>query len=751
MGRRIRSLGGLGAAVAVLALPCAAPGATLLPKFTETAVVEDLVYPTAVSFAPGGRIYIAEKSGLVKTVRGPGDRKAKVVADLRTDVHNFHDRGLLGMTLHPRFPKRPHIYVLYSRDAPLGGSSPTWGAPDADSDDCPEPPGADDGCVIGSRLTRLTVKGRKLKRTKVLLDDWCQQFQSHSAGDLVFGPSGALYVSGGDGASFQFADYGQFGSPPNPCGDPPVGVGGQQTPPTAEGGALRAQDLRTSADPLGLNGTVIRVDPRTGAGVPENPFASSPDANARRIVSFGHRNPFRLAIRPGTEELWVADVGSEYFDEINRVPPTLANFGWPCFEGSSVNPAWDALDLDLCESLYSEQQASGQAVAHPWFAYGRQAPVVAGDGCAPGQSALSGLSFYRGGDFPKSYDGALFFADYARSCIWVLEAGADGLPDPASVRRFAAGAGGPVDLELGPGGLYYVDLIGGAVRRIGYAGGNRPPRAALHASRTFGDSPLRVRFSAAGSRDPEPTRLRYSWDLDGDGRFGDSRRRRVEEVYRRSRPLTVRLRVFDRRRQRDTDEVRIFPGDTPPRIELDRPRRGQRWTANDSFRFAGSARDREDGAVPARALDWELLLRHCREDEPCHTHPVQELAGRRRGSFATPEHEYPSFLKLRVTATDSDGLAVSREVRLRPHTARVTLQSEPSGLVLGLNDDYGPTPTARRVIIGARFTLTAPTPQELNGVQYDWLHWSDGGARSHETVAGGDLAVGATFAASGPG
>ena len=55
---------------------------------------------------------------------------------------------------------------------------------------------------------------------QVLISDWCQQFPSHSIGDLQFGPDGALYVSGGDGASFNATDYGQFGSPVNPCGDP---------------------------------------------------------------------------------------------------------------------------------------------------------------------------------------------------------------------------------------------------------------------------------------------------------------------------------------------------------------------------------------------------------------------------------------------------------------------------------------------------------------------------------------------------
>ena len=213
-------------------------------------VLTGLTQPTAVEFASDGRVFVAEKSGIIRVFSSISAPSSSVFADLRTQVHNFWDRGLLGLALHPNFPTDNRVYVLYTHDAVPGGTAPRWG------DGCPIPPGGtDDGCLVTGRLSYLTASGNVSTGETVLITDWCQQFPSHSIGDLAFGPDGALYVSGGDGASFNYADYGQAGGsagspvPRNPCGDPPSGAGGTQTVPTAEGGALRSQDLRTARRP----------------------------------------------------------------------------------------------------------------------------------------------------------------------------------------------------------------------------------------------------------------------------------------------------------------------------------------------------------------------------------------------------------------------------------------------------------------------------------------------------------------------
>lgn len=60
----------------------------------------------------------------------------------------------------------------------------------------------------------------------------------------------------------------------------------------------------------------------------------------------------------------------------------------------------------------------------------------------------------------------LFLADQPRACIWVIRAGSDGLPDPAGIELIASGIAA-VELQVGPDGArYYVDPLGGAIRRI---------------------------------------------------------------------------------------------------------------------------------------------------------------------------------------------------------------------------------------------------------------------------------------------
>lgn len=460
------AVGVLGLMTIVTAGPVAStPNPVPPPGFTISVAIGghgELTTPTAMAFAPDGRMFVAERAGLIKVFSGSGDTTPTTFADLRTEVNSAPGRGLLNIALDPQFPTRPYVYALYSRDSKTrGGPVPGW------NDTCAN---TTDGCVTWSRLVRLTASGDVATgKPRVLLDDWCDQ-NGHAVGTLVFGPDKVLYVGGGDGATPSTADYGQFGTPGNPCGDPPGGTA--LTPPTTEGGALRAQDVTTDADPAGLDGTIIRIYPNNGAPVAGNPFITSPDVNKQRIIAYGLRNPFRSVFLPGTSQLWISDPGWDTYDEINRIrnvrDNVAENFGWPCYEGALPQPTWQSLNTNLCNSLYS----AGTAIK-PTFTYAQASKIVPNESCPIGASAPTGIAFYQGTNYPSSFRGGLFFTDYSRKCIWFVPPNASGSPVFANRQTFANIAPAAVtDIKAGPeGDLYLVDIGGGQILHLQYVGG----------------------------------------------------------------------------------------------------------------------------------------------------------------------------------------------------------------------------------------------------------------------------------------
>ena len=203
------------------------------------------------------------RAASIKVYDNLADTTPTTFSGLPPNVHNFWDRGLLGLALdpsltNPALPLRPWVYVLYTYDHILGSPRPRRaGATPARPPRTRRPTAA--SSAAGCRGSRSAARRSPAPRP-VLIEDWCQQFPSHSVGDLGFGPDGALYVSAGDGASFNVVDYGQLGGTlgnsahaEEPCGDPP---GDAMIRRQLEGGALRSQDIRT--EPAGAGGRRLR-------------------------------------------------------------------------------------------------------------------------------------------------------------------------------------------------------------------------------------------------------------------------------------------------------------------------------------------------------------------------------------------------------------------------------------------------------------------------------------------------------------
>jgi hypothetical protein len=191
--------------------------------------------------------------------------------------------------------------------------------------------------------------------------------------------------------------------------------------------------------------------------------------------------------------------------------------------------------------------------------------------------------------------------------------------------------------------------------------------------------------------------------------------------------------VTDSQGASDTATVTITVGNTPPTATIAAPAAGTTWKVGDVISFSGSATDPQDGTLVASRLTWQLVQQHCPSN--CHQHVVQDFSGVAPGSFVAPDHEYPSYLELRLTATDSGGLTDTRTVRLDPRTVALTFQTTPGGLELAVNGSQGTATFGRTVIVGSTNSISAVSPQPKGPKSYSFSSWSDGGAQTHNIVA----------------
>jgi glucose/arabinose dehydrogenase len=382
MRRRLLTLSALAgallvSALALLAFPIgSARGDVTLPSgFSQSQVVSGLTSPMDMEFAPDGRLFVAEEAGRVRIAKPDGT--LVTFLNISTKVDSTGERGLQAFTFDPSFSTNRYVYLHYTKKA----TSTT---------------------PVHNRIVRVTANANGTKMVsgseKLIFRLNNQTSEHHMGGAIDFGKDGKLYVSTGDNQS-------------------PTNVSQQLT---------------------NLFGKILRIN-KDGTIPTNNPFYARTSGNNRAIWALGLRNPFKFAVKPTTDTIFINDVGEKAWEEINR-GVARANYGWPVHEGVANDP-----------------QYVDPIFAH---AYGQD-----------GACSITGGAFYNPTtlQFPPEYEGDYFFADFCGGWIKKFE------PSTGQASGFASGLERPVDLEVSKAGELYYLARGrtgspAVVGKIGYAG-----------------------------------------------------------------------------------------------------------------------------------------------------------------------------------------------------------------------------------------------------------------------------------------
>lgn len=325
-------LSNISATVCICLLFCMAAQAQ--PRISLMPVAQGFSQPIEATHAGDGRIFVAERRGLIKIIDESGQVLSAPYLDIRSLVDDSEsERGLLGLAFSPDFTNSGRFYLSYTN---LSGDL-VVARYLTDSTGLPDP---------GSAEILLTLN---------------QPFVNHNGGCIRFGPDQMLYIAVGDGGA---------------GGDP----------------GDRSQQL---GNPLGA---IHRIDVSIPAGYAlpsDNPFTGQSGA-VQTIWAYGLRNPWKISFDPDNGDLWIADVGQDAREEVNKMPADSAgvNYGWRCREGIA------GFNTSNCPGGYTD----------PIWDYPH--------GNATGASVTGGF-VYRGSAFPELF-GHYIFGDYVSGNIWTL-------------------------------------------------------------------------------------------------------------------------------------------------------------------------------------------------------------------------------------------------------------------------------------------------------------------------------------------
>ncbi|WP_458626197.1 PQQ-dependent sugar dehydrogenase [Winogradskyella sp. PC D3.3] len=301
--------------------------------------------PVSIKHAGDDRLFVVEQDGLIKIINSNGTVQDSPFLDINSQVINTgNERGLLGLAFHPDYTANGYFFVNY-----INNSGDT---------------------VISRFTTDLTNPETADPNSELLLLTYNQPYNNHNGGDLAFGTDGYLYISSGDGGS---------------AGDPE----------------------NNAQNKLNLLGKILRLDINSTTdtqnySIPiDNPFAQDTD-NRQEIWAYGLRNPWKFSFDRLNGDLWIADVGQNAYEEINRASTEEAltglNYGWKCYEGNS---------------LYVSSECS-ESITYTF-------PVAGYNHFGDGEPkcSITGGYRYRGVNYPN-FNGWYFFSDYCSQEIGYL-------------------------------------------------------------------------------------------------------------------------------------------------------------------------------------------------------------------------------------------------------------------------------------------------------------------------------------------
>ncbi|MEM6326306.1 MAG: PQQ-dependent sugar dehydrogenase [Bacteroidota bacterium] len=615
----------------------ASPG---LPSgfYLEDAVDARFTVPVAVAFAPGNRMFVLEKSGIVKVVVN-GTLQSTPFLDLRDEVLNQGDRGLLGIAIDPDFETNRRVFFSLTVDHNATS--------DAQRQDAYARVVSYQGQAGNPNVADLSSRRVLIGETFRTGIPSC--YFSHSIGTLKFGADGTLLVGTGDGAHYSRVDEG---------GLYPQCFGSDKLPASEDIGSYRSQRVES------LAGKILRVDPETGRGLPSNPFyTGDADDTASKVWALGLRNPYRFSIgddgsanpadgRPGT--LYIGDVGWTRFEDFH-VAQGGENFGWPCYEGPAQEPRY----FNLNPATNGCNQNNAGTISQGIFWWGRNNNSQSNPPTRRGRTIVAG-DVYLGDRYPAQYTGRVFYGDY--SFGWTASADLNGNGIPVNDATFGTATGTMVNYTYDPLSryLYMVDVWNGRIKRLRHNGedANAAPVARATASPENGGVGLQVQLSPSGSFDPDGDALSYSWDL-GDGRTSVERAPLV--TYGASGDYTVVLTVSDGLDTRQaTVPVKVRAG-TAPTIRIAEATRNARPRVGEPVDLIAEVSD-PDQNNNSLAVQWTITQIH-----ENHSHPDIFVGSGRTDTFTPFEHGLPGetvYYRVRAEVRDDRGLSSVAETVL---------------------------------------------------------------------------------------